>query len=512
MDDVQTDLPERRTRWSQRLVMFALVLVVGIGGVVILRELVETNVAQVAEVPPGDVEIAWFHTSTNAANWERFVAGIVQARRQHPEMEVDDSRAFLRQTASIPEVVIRWKDKPGKIYIRWYKLSSESTLQYWISALAKRSPPPVAVVGGGSSDRAVELADALREQTTWQGEAPLLLITLATADKVYDAAFGDRNLIEIYPDRTFRFCFTNSAVAKAVVDFVQQSSFLRPQGPVVCSALTAFSSISPTGWAGLGGMPIYSIEPPPKASIFEWEDDPYSSDLSNQFKQQLADYAECTNESSPYSVGSTSKDNDKETGIIYSIVSNANFSPGERMMLVMPGASMPVQRALRKFRSFAPLFGKSSVVLTGDGISFNTLLRDGDYAWPVREMPLPLVSFCHYNPVAWDQTDPPNGIPRLSSPVSTDDVLLYADLIGTTAKELFVADQFPDANVLKNRLQSLNPPMFTSAGDRISGRGEYVVVVLPRFTSDNLIRPETTIQIYKHTDGWQKVDERIRPN
>ena len=43
-------------------------------------------------------------------------------------------------------------------------------------ALAKRDPPPLAVVGGWSSDRARELADAL-SATNWPGAKPALLLT-----------------------------------------------------------------------------------------------------------------------------------------------------------------------------------------------------------------------------------------------------------------------------------------------------------------------------------------------
>src|SRR5262245_11940647 len=57
-------------------------------------------------VPRGDQEVAWFHTSTNAPTWERFVVGAHQAARQLPGLRVDDSAAFLDLTTDVPELVL----------------------------------------------------------------------------------------------------------------------------------------------------------------------------------------------------------------------------------------------------------------------------------------------------------------------------------------------------------------------------------------------------------------------
>src|SRR5262249_39355092 len=74
----------------------------------------------------------------------------------------------------------------------------------------------LAFIGGGTSDRAVELARALAEQDKWNGPRPLLLITTATANTIQldpaDAGAAGpqwKPLMGFYPRPAFRFCFTN---------------------------------------------------------------------------------------------------------------------------------------------------------------------------------------------------------------------------------------------------------------------------------------------------------------
>src|SRR5579885_1115766 len=135
-------------------------------------------------VPSGDQELAWLHTTTNGPTWERFVSGVVRAQMLVPGLRVDDSAAFVDQTTGVPEVVVSMDGRAGKLRIRWYKLTGEATADHWVRALADRDPPPLALIGGGSSDRAVDLARALDRRQAWRGDRPVLLITTATADEV----------------------------------------------------------------------------------------------------------------------------------------------------------------------------------------------------------------------------------------------------------------------------------------------------------------------------------------
>ena len=71
------------------------------------------------------------------------------------------------------------------------------------------------------------------------------------ADQV-DVDNEPRDLMDLYPGRSFRFCFTNGQIAEAVTDFLWHQEDLRPDpGPVYLTF---------------------------------WEDDPYSEDLFNRFR------------------------------------------------------------------------------------------------------------------------------------------------------------------------------------------------------------------------------------
>ena len=66
-------------------------------------------------VPAGDVEMAWQQTTTNAATWERFVAGVGLTAKLVPGFTVDESHAFGDQThEAVPEVVIEFDDAAGQ--------------------------------------------------------------------------------------------------------------------------------------------------------------------------------------------------------------------------------------------------------------------------------------------------------------------------------------------------------------------------------------------------------------
>src|SRR5437867_778011 len=80
-------------------------------------------------VPAGDQEVAWIHAATSGPSWERFVAGVHRARRDWPDLQVDDSRAFLDQTTAIPEVVLGKSGSSGRLRIRWRSEEHTSELQ-----------------------------------------------------------------------------------------------------------------------------------------------------------------------------------------------------------------------------------------------------------------------------------------------------------------------------------------------------------------------------------------------
>jgi hypothetical protein len=469
--------------------------------------------ADLPPVPPGDQEVAWIHAATSGASWERFVAGVHRTRHDWPRLYVDDSRAFLDQTTAVPEVVLGVDGAEGRLHVRWYKLTSATDSNYWVKRLATRDQPPLAFIGGGTSDRAEALARALAAETSWHGPRPLLLITTATANGVApdvgaDAgpgSLGQTALMSLYPGRSFRFCFTNEQMAEAVVDFLWSQPHLRPNGdPVPALAAVPLAAASPTGAAAL--LAARAEIHPPRAYALYWEDDPYSSDLASQFHKafhqpQLPPVIMGEQRGIPYSVGDFYRPNEWEALAADRLLAELQAAPLERRALVLPAGATPARRVLRAMCGAMPLVGRNVVAISGDSISLNNVYRDADITWNIRAIPVPLVFFAHQNPVAWDPQPGPTlaaaaGSPTratsddpgvLLPPTSTDDVLLHRDLVRLLVESAYGTDDgapalVDSADILAERLRNRKPAFFDAAGDRRGGRGEYVAVLLPKIS------------------------------
>ncbi|HTK78494.1 MAG TPA: hypothetical protein VL371_24760 [Gemmataceae bacterium] len=483
-------------------------------------------------VPAGDQEVAWIHAATSGPSWERFVAGVHRARRDCPELQVDDSRAFLDQTTAIPEVVLGKTGASGRLRIRWYKLTSETPSARWVRTLARRDPPPLAFIGGGSSDRAVDLALALAEQKDWAGVAPLLLITTATAntivldaDRAPPGEPGPKRLMDIYPGRSFRFCFTNEQMAQAVVDFVWSQPDLRPYGnPLPAIAAAA----APDPWTAISLLAAQAKTFPPSAAALEWDDDPYSVDLSTQFKlafheSQWPDVLVRLKPSIPFSVGGFDRPNTWEAAAAEMLL-REQWSPWERQLLVLPAGPAAARRVLRALTGAAPLAGRNLVAIGGDSMNINTVYRDADIAWNVRSLPVPFVFFAHQNPVAWDEEqikagsvsdgrrtgDSSPSVANASGsdllpPNGTDDVLLHADLLRRLAEGAFQpSGLMANADGLADRLRERQPAFFDPSGDRQGGRGEFVVCLRPQIIDAE--GPAAQVLAAATLDVWTRRD------
>src|SRR5262245_6582579 len=173
----------------QRVILTALVL----GGVAICGYFILRGWAgpalEVKEVPPGAQEIAWLAPATGSDAWERLVAAakLVQAQWQGSEgrdgvLKVDFDKAFLELTADVPEIAFSFSGtSSAHLLIRWYKLSGDFDARIWLGKLAARNPPPLAVIGGDISDRAIAQARALNDfRGKWRGADPVYLVTTAT--------------------------------------------------------------------------------------------------------------------------------------------------------------------------------------------------------------------------------------------------------------------------------------------------------------------------------------------
>lgn len=485
-------------------------------------------------VPDGDQEMAWIHTTTAGSSWERFVSGMKRTELAVAGLKVDDARAFPEQTTAVPEVVLRMPGRSGSLHIRWYKLTSEATAAEWVKALARREPAPLALIGGGSSDRAADLARALNARTAWHGDRPLLLLTTATADAIlegHEEVSRDPRtwpkLIDVYDGRSFRFCFTNRQMAEAVTDFALQDGMLRP-GPAVWPGFRAIPMGAGGGWAALTGLADLWADTRVPVFSLAWKDDPYSVDLCGQFKDVLfARFAQAPpwpgprleptffHQEAEFSVGSFSRPNRYEAAAADAIL--ANLPPrGQRGLLVIPTVAPPARRVLKTLTEGQPRLGRRLTALTGDGISVNSIYRDAEFAWPVRSLQIPLVMFTHNNPFGWDEPGGPTPPPgyELRPPTSTEDVLHSAELGRLVAEAAFPRPDDPlpvgvrgglvtRADDLLTRLEKRTPPFFDKEGNRLGGSGEHVVVLRPNY--DPVVpgrpRPDGTIEAYRRSPG-----------
>ncbi|MFT3880392.1 MAG: hypothetical protein QM703_12115 [Gemmatales bacterium] len=490
----------------QRLIAIIVILLViglvatGLYLVIFGPQGVSTQV-KVAVIPSGDQEAAWLHPATNIATWERFVAGL----RELPNITVDDSAAFPEDSMKLPVVGLRRPGVPGTLWIRWYKLTGrQRTIEMWVNELCERQPPPLAIVGGGNSERARDIAMHLsrRQQKEPAKRLPAFLITTATADKVQNTELGEVDLMKIYPQRSFRYCFTNKQMAEAICDFVRDE-INRDRNLQVSS---------------------------PLISLVSWHDDPFSEDLVDQFEEQwkIPNETTVTPEVKKYviahSVGGLNRANKLEVAAVGKLVRDAGMMPTRgREILVLPGGPAPARRFLRSLYRTDPLERHFWVVTVADAIDWNTLYRDRRLTWPVEDIPFPLIAFMHRNPVE-TKLGPGRGFVADSSttetpnPTGTDDLLLYRD-IGQSLVNCCFRDANQAPRLIDNPeelIKRLNEEkdaqgqsLFDDQGNRPGRGGEYITLLEPLYEGMQVL-PKSKIKVYErlaNSNDWRKITE-----
>jgi hypothetical protein len=435
----------------------------------------------------GDQEIVWLREATNTG-WERFVAAARRLHADRPDLELNDANAFPSLTTSVPELSVRGEGQKSRLWFRWYKLTADQGTAEWVEALCRRDPPPLAIIGGGTTDRALDLARALADLSMPLESRPLLLITSATADRIYvDDSWKD--LMKIYPDRSFRFCFTNRQMTQALTDFIGHQEELRPDEP---------------------------------AYLVYWDDDPYSIDLFEDFREVLG---KPWSISIPYSLGGHTQPNLWEAGAVEKLMDAVSVHPQQhRSLLVLPATPQSARRFLRGLERTAPAETARFVVATGDGIDLNVIYRDRRSSWPIQDLPFTLVLFCHRNPVdpiafQPDQPDSETAVSSVSEKTnsSTHDLLLYRDtvamIVDATCRKTGVPTN-PE-RMKAHFHEALLPngkPSFDAEGNQRSGTGEYIVVLQP-VRQGNRVLPRGKLQVWNRardaTDGrhWRRVQE-----
>jgi hypothetical protein len=451
---------------------------------------------QAKSEPAGDQEIVWLQPATSGAAWERLITGMTHAEKSRTELglRIDVRGAFPDQSAAIPELAIRRDGYAGTLWLRWYKQTGKTGTEHWVQELVKREPPPLAIIGGGSTDRALELARNLERLRTSLAAPPLLFITTATADRVSLDKTQDEDLMAIYPGRSFRFCFTNSQMARAVTHFIWSQPELKPKPG-----------------------PIY---------LASWKDDPYSIDLVKRFRAMLwPDEPPATGQplaDGPpwstivvHSVGGFLQPNAWEAeGAEQMMEFFRAHEPTDRTLVLLPASVQSARRFLRALMRIAPTEVERFVVATGDSIDFNSIYRDRLLAWPIQDLPFTLVSFSHRNPVEQTlgfraQTPlTPNAPGGSSSSTSTEESLLYSEIVETVAETCYRDGRLigtADAWVEQLR----KSPRFDARGNRPSAAGEYLIWLKP-LREDKRVLPRARLQVFRSDasvpNGWRIID------
>lgn len=507
---------------------------------------------QPVPVRAGEQEVAWLYPATAPTSWNRFVMALARAEDDLaaavPGLRVRiDAKTFPEETTSIPEAAIEW---PGgrRLVFRWYRTTSEQDIAHWLAALLRRDPPPLALLGGSTSDAAYRVLTVLRDQADALPEAarPLMLLTTGTADRWIggptDPADGVRPLLDVYPGRTFRFCFSNAQIARATCDFVWSRPELRPDAD-----------------------PAYLIH---------WLDDAYSRDLNDGYQNALQEIAvratvadlawvlgcAAGGGTGPFpggvlplhrlgrdgstvgraerpdplrqwidsSVGTFTQPNRFEDRVSKFVLLDLAAHPGQhRPLLAVTGQLQPCRRFLREIVRSDPARSRRLVVTTGDAVNFTALYRDRRTHWPIQDLPFALVAFAHQNPIDPDagflptatSTDSAEAGIRRTSQAGTDDLLLLEEIVlalGLAANDAAGPDH------LAGRLRELRyragrisvktaasgdgAPLFDTRGQRTSGTGEHLLYLQPRVQNDRVL-PEADLEVYRRHGpaAWRPV-------
>jgi hypothetical protein len=510
----------------------------------------------------GEREIVWLYPATNAASWERFVAAVrriaERLRGDRAGVQADDRFAFPHQTAAVPEVSLSLNRPESRFVFRWYKLTGDWKTRDWIEALLSRQPPPLAIIGGSSSDSARELATCLNRSAAElpAKDRPLLLLTNATADNVAPYSEGESGqlasaettsvpMTRLYPGRTFRFCFSNKQMATAVSDFIWWRDDLRPDKDPVYMAQWNDDSYSrdlidgfgkglrqlmardlANQWTWTVNQLLYNFPPGLVGGIFPEQrlaTDPNEERSASTFRLDIPPVP-CRIDSS---VGSFDIPNRFEAKAAGDMLDALLFQSQNRPLLIVAGQVQPSRRLLRGLVRGMPSLSKrvQIVVAAGDAIAFNTVYRDRHVSWNIQDLPFSLVFFCHRNPIDADAGfrvhSREDGLSRnderdSAAETGTEDILLFGDIVEALvqtgapvqatlcANAVELAERLAEARREDDHIVygGAGVPLFDREGQRRNGTGEHVVCLQPMWNEDfkDRLLPCATIEVW----AWQR--------
>ena len=458
-------------------------------------------------LPVGDQEIAWIHAATSGLIWDQFVRGVQRFEASEEGRRLGLSASYERanpeQTTAIPEIVLSRQGCSQRLHVRWYKLTSATDADSWVRVFRARKQPPLAIIGGSSSDRARDLALALRRG--WdhaETPPPVLCITTATADRVWvpegPGSGRDVPLHSLYAGRTFRFCFTNSQMADALVGFLLDRPDLALPVPERLLAGMLAQTVAGQPLAAAAAGLASAVRP---VLSLAWEDDPYSLDLAEHLRQFLERRTGWPVEEHriAYSTGEVLRSNRPESKALRAIASDADTRLPNPPVILLPIGERPLRRVLRSLAAIDPRTASEAVVLTGDALSLDVVYRDRGVLWPLSELPFSLVFFAHEDPVGWpEQADA--GDTDGNDPSATHDLLLNVRIVRLMTQAAW--REAPSghlalarsADELLDALRQYQPALFDGDGNRLGTSGAYLICLRPHRPGAGTA--EATIQVW----------------
>jgi hypothetical protein len=528
--------------------------------------------ASVKRVPQGHQEVAFLIPATGGETWERLVAALDALKRdwserhpRGPQLLVRKDNAFVELTADVAQLALWLEGRADqKLWIRWYKLTSENTAERWVEKLAQRHPPPLAVIGGDISDRALALALTMEaHRGKWQGRDPLLVMTTATADRYSLTPSPNEDhtgehlpkLINVYRGRSFRFSFTNKHMARVVLEFIRDHPEVWPANDRHAVAAAACTAAAADGWAGLNLLAASELSERYVLHTLAWRDDRYSLDLAARTRKVFPEVFRLVTDDPnevAYSAGDYYNPNPREALVVRLFLSNNRDLQAGRHLLALPTNAQRAQRVMRTLVRRDPVQARNLVMVTGDSISFNSIYRDRNVSWSILDMPVSLVLFAHRNPInaavgfraggAGEAELAAQAALRVVEAVgfraggaveaephstATDDLLLHRDILEALVQAAYSdRELLADADALNDRLHGAlwkrgqvempgfagappdgngaGVPLFDADGNRSPRTGEHVVWLRP---GEN--PAQATITVWRRRpegapegDGW----------
>lgn len=328
---------------------------------------------------PVDLEVAVFFPSTNVASWPDFVQAVKLAADERG-LAVDwreGGHSCTVQTSPIP------------IRFQWYPAIGSFEMQQSVRQACQRSRPPIAIIGATNTRMTEALAQAILDSSR-DDRSPLLLMTTATADE----------LIDVLPDRAFRFGYSNRYQARAVVarlaEMVEASA--NPDEPA---------------------FPIRAI-------LVQIEDNPFSLDLARDFEVELqtklgASFVPAPQPFDPRraarcavhgwsletATGTTDEPTANESQLAKAMLDAILQAPQTTPVVVLPAGADLFGRL---GRALTTEIGRRSlsdddrrtlgrlVFLSGDSLDYFDFAEAKRGQIPPRATPGPVIFFCHENP------------------------------------------------------------------------------------------------------------------